>query len=155
MLRIEMRFWLPMSWKEISSDLCIFASDFFHPRLLWTMYHIGSLQRNNPLDQSSPLESFWTTKILNYSASKWGYNSLTLPISIHLTLLGCLPFSPTRRYSAFPLHEVLTFLSRMTSSCNSLIYLGAKSSTKGICMLISMSMIIGGSYNLRFSTLTT
>ena len=63
---------------------------------------------NNPPDHSSQLKSFWTTKILNYLTSKWGYSSLTFPISIHLDLLGCMPLSPTWRYLAFLLHEFLT-----------------------------------------------
>ena len=112
------------------------------------------LKMNNLLDHSSPLKRFWTTKSLNHSASKWGYNSLTFPISIHLTLLGWMPLSPTWRYSTFPLRESLIFLSRITSSCNSFMYSCAISSTEGICMLVSSSMIIGGSYSLRFSTLT-
>ena len=59
-----------------TSDLCVFVVRFFIRRFFEPLYHIPlswiivTLKRTNPSDHSSPLESFWTTKSLNYSASK-------------------------------------------------------------------------------------
>ena len=33
------------------------------------------------LDQTFPLRSFWTTKILNHLEKKWGHDHLTCPVS--------------------------------------------------------------------------
>jgi hypothetical protein len=80
-----------------------------------------------------PTGSFWTSKRL-FSVNKIDEGTVPSPFqsqSIWI-LLGFVPLSPTRRYSTFPLLEVLVFLSRIVSCCNSSRYSGEKYSIEGI-----------------------
>ena len=64
-------------------------------------------------------------------------------------------FETNTKVHHIPRFEVLVFLSRIVSSCNSERYSGEKSSSEGIWTWSPWSSIKGGSYNLKLSTLTT